>query len=850
MLIRLFHLSAYYLTLTAFMLPVHAAEPWADGRLDVTDGLWGWWDASAQPVGHESLGLRRLESTKITNAWLDGSGNGHHFVQRMAAAQPMFVSGPAGPSQLSAYRFDGEDDHLQMTGLATRWDESTIFIVTAPQSNPGFFRAFLAGNQLGFNDYTTGFTIDFGGQATPDFSNINLEGKGFGGAIDLLDVAEEMGTWHVIQTRLHSGAEGVALVFDGQPQRSRDRSEGAMIIDELTLGARYYSNNEQPVAVGSFLQGDIAEVLIYDRALTDAEAAAVEAYLQQKYADLLNAVNAAVASSLLSGGVRPEVQFLVPGFDVFPLPIETNNCNDLFYDAAGRLFLLGYDGRVRIADDSDGDGLEDQLTTWWDGPAIRMPMGMVQTPEGDILVSSAGRIVKLSDTDGDGIGDREETVIEGWAPPRNFSGGVDAVGLALDDAGRLFFALGTSDYANAYLVDDGVSQFDIGGERGTIQMVSPDFSERETYCTGVRFNVSLAFNSRGDLFGSEQEGATWLPNGNPFDELLHLQPDRHYGFPPRHPEYLPDVIDEPSTWDYGPQHQSTCGLTFNRIGSSDNAVCFGPAHWWDDALVCGYSRGNLYRTSLYRDEAGYLAQNQLVAVLRHLTLDTCVAPDGGLVIATHSGGPDWGSGPEGFGRLYKVVANSDVARPVAMWPQSPTELQIAFDRPLTLKEMQSLAGEITVSIGHSLREGDDFEVQRPGYAVVQAQQLEPVEQVAVHSVQVTPDRRNVVLLTDPMTDQRYTTVRLPWRSTVAEGAIEQEECINLGSSRNGVMATWTPVPHGESTETPDPAPAAKSLWWPHLNPEAVAAFMDDSQQHADFLAGSRTTRHSHTRMPS
>jgi len=82
----------------------------------------------------------------------------------------------------------------------------------------------------------------------------------------------------------------------------------------------------------------------------------------------------------------------------------------------------------------------------------------------------------------------------------------------------------------------------------------------EVFAADVRPRLSPA----GDLFVTDQEGATWLPNGNPFDELLHIQPGRHYGFPPRHPRHLPDVIDEPSLFDYAPQHQSTCGLTFNE----------------------------------------------------------------------------------------------------------------------------------------------------------------------------------------------------------------------------------------------------------------------------------------------
>ena len=38
-----------------------------------------------------------------------------------------------------------------------------------------------------------------------------------------------------------------------------------------------------------------------------------------------------------------------------------------------------------------------------------------------------------------------------------------------------------------------------------------------------------------------------------------------------------------------------------------------------------------------------------------LTVDACIAPDGGLVVACHSGGPDWGSGPTGKGKLFKIT---------------------------------------------------------------------------------------------------------------------------------------------------------------------------------------------------
>ena len=59
------------------------------------------------------------------------------------------------------------------------------------------------------------------------------------------------------------------------------------------------------------------------------------------------------------------------------------------------------------------------------------------------------------------------------------------------------------------------------------------------------------------------------------------------------------MIDEPSTFDYGPQHQSTCGLSFNEPVKAGGPT-FGPAAWAGDAIVTGDSRGKLYRTQLVK----------------------------------------------------------------------------------------------------------------------------------------------------------------------------------------------------------------------------------------------------------
>jgi len=266
--------------------------------------------------------------------------------------------------------------------------------------------------------------------------------------------------------------------------------------------------------------------------------------------------------SMLAGEPEPIVRMLAPGFTVRELPVRLSNINNLRFAPDGRLTALGYDGRIHLLRDTDGDGLEDQDELYWDRPTLSVPVGMVWAPEG-LYVSSHGKVSLLRDTDHDGKADTEEIIASGWPPTDVASGGVDATAVTRDPSGNLYFGLLVADYSNAYRIKDGVSHYDLNSPRGTIQKWSAATKKLETIANGIRVPYTLAFNRNGDLFVTDQEGETWMPNGNPLDELNQIIPGRNYGFPPRHPKYLPGLISEPPVVAFGPQHQSTCGLSFN-----------------------------------------------------------------------------------------------------------------------------------------------------------------------------------------------------------------------------------------------------------------------------------------------
>ncbi|MBP3960720.1 ThuA domain-containing protein [Gemmata sp. G18] len=811
----------------------HAVEPWADDKLPVTDGIALWLDAGRIDAARKANNEKPPAGGKLAT-WFDGSGRGRNLKQPAATAQPKIVK----VGDTSIVRFDGETNHLRFTGGKDDAKAFTAFVVVAPRTNPGAFRGFFALNAPNGRDYESGFTIDMGPNFTPRFTDLNVEGRGFGGWQNLLKPGGDFGKLYQLEVRGNAEAKSIRLFTDGVASGERPWAPAALSLAEITVGARFYTNGPGAHEVRGPARCDIAEVLFYDRALTDDEAKKVRAYLTAKHANLkqnLPPEPPAAGERLVPVTDPPPVQVFVPGFTVKQLPVDLTNVNNVKYRADGALVALCYNGDIWVLKDTDGDGVEDKAELFWENKGrLRAPIGMDLTPPGykhgaGVFVACKGKVTLIVDTDNDGKADKEIIVADGW---KEIANNVDALGVALDPKdGAVYYGRGAFSYTDAYRVDkDSKSQYSLKDEEGTIIRVAPDFKTREIVATGIRFPVGLRFNKAGDLFCTDQEGATWLPNGNPLDELLHIQRDdrrgaggepaggaspkkvRHYGFPPRHPKHLPDVIDEPSTFDYGPQHQSTCGFCFNEpvkdgghlptvpagTGSSvaRDGQTFGPKSWAGDAIVTGESRGKLYRTQLVKTDAGYVAKNHLFACLNMLTIDCCIAPDGSLVVACHSGGPDWGSGPTGKGKLYKIsYTDKEHPQPVLVYPAGPREVRVEFDRPVDPQLLRDVLAQTKLTAGKFVRAGDRFETLWPGYAVVQAEKLAPRFNVPVHSAQLTPDRRTLVLATDPLHGAGHYALTLPGMGRPAKdktpkGALTQHPQIDLDFDLSGCEATW------------------------------------------------------------
>jgi len=812
------------LCISAFLLCVclragAAVESWSHSALPVTNALELWFDASAENAARQSLKLASLNPGSELDRWHDASGHRRDALQRVRESRPR-LRRVAGTFFL---RFDGESDFLAGSIIPdVSLEEATVFVLAAPRANPGGFRGFLSWNAAGKNDYQSGFNVDLGSRASTNWNFLNMEAAGASGERNLLSRQQPFSQFHVLA--ISATANFVGVYLDSTAQGTRSRKASPMVLSEFAVGARCNDASGGMPYILSFLDGDVAEVLVYGKALASAERERVEQYLLTKYAGLIRSAadpSQAIETPFVTVTNPPPIQMLVPGFQVRQLPLQLNNVNNLVYSPDGRLFAFGYDGNVFQLKDTDGDGLEDRADYFFRNERNEIPacIGMAWGP-GGLYIPAKGRILRLRDK-GDGTGELE-TINSGWVPPSKLGGSsLDAVAITVGSDGAVYFGLGCDDWTGAYRMnkETGKSDYNIQSERGTIIRLSPDFKTREILATGLRWPSSLAFNSAGDLFCTDQEGATWLPNGNPFDELLHIQTGRHYGFPPRHPRYLPRVIDEPSVFDYAPQHESTCGLHFNN-----GPKLFGPDWWRGDAIIAGESRGKIWRTKLVKTPAGYVGQNQIIACLNMLTIDAVPSPDGDLVVTCHSGLPDWGTGPQGKGKFFKIsYVDKSAPQPVLAYAAGPSETRVVFDRPIEPLRFKNLLPQSGMTMGKYVTAGDRFESFRPGYQVVQNQMMEPRFELPLLSAGIASDGRSLTLRTAARSLAAKYAVKLPDSSSMKRDAgrssLPQQAAVDLLTDLTGVETTWK-----DSSEQ-------WTGWLPHLDTEVARDLTAASAEH-------------------
>jgi putative membrane-bound dehydrogenase-like protein len=204
------------------------------------------------------------------------------------------------------------------------------------------------------------------------------------------------------------------------------------------------------------------------------------------------------------------------------------------FDARGRLLVIeshthfrppDYDGpqhdRVRILEDSDGDGRADRFTTFFEGTDATMDIAT--RPDGSVYLATRREILRLRDSDGDGTADQQQRIMfldtKGDYPHNGLSG------LAFDSRGDLYFGMGENLGASYRLTGaDGTTIAD-EGEGGNVFWCTADGRNLRRIATGFWNPFGLCRDVFGRMFAVDND-----PDAMPPCRMVHVVEGGDYGF--------------------------------------------------------------------------------------------------------------------------------------------------------------------------------------------------------------------------------------------------------------------------------------------------------------------------------
>jgi putative membrane-bound dehydrogenase-like protein len=276
---------------------------------------------------------------------------------------------------------------------------------------------------------------------------------------------------------------------------------------------------------------------------------------------------------------------LPKGFEARLFASEPDIANPvaMTWDEKGRLWVLelyeyplgakpGSKGRdrVKILEDTDGDGKVDKVTVFAEGFSLATGLAVGR---GGVFVGEAPHLWFLEDTDGDGVADRKTAVLDGFGLEdrhellNGFNWGPD---------GRLYFTHGV--FTHSKVVDPDHPGAPVEITAGVARLDTPT-RRLEVFAEGTSNPWGVDFDGRGNAFVSACV----------IDHFFHLAPgglyERQAGQAP-YPyayEYLPSVVDH---LHHMAAYAGVC------IYEGDQ----WPAEWRGEALM-----GNIHQNALNHD---------------------------------------------------------------------------------------------------------------------------------------------------------------------------------------------------------------------------------------------------------
>ena len=206
--------------------------------------------------------------TKKVSAWSDKSGQGNNFAQATLAKQPL-REGYGGQNDKAYFGFNGTSNSLESDSSSPIVNNFTIFEVSNIKSRES--------SVYGYYD-NNGVTIEVG--ITDDFEYRAKITKEVGMELEVDNSTNILGKNHI--GILKKYADTIDLHYYDSVNSTLSSDTNGAFPQELQFDIQKFN-------IGSFdgtvrhLDGEIQEVIIYNRALSDSEIADVKGYLNLKY---------------------------------------------------------------------------------------------------------------------------------------------------------------------------------------------------------------------------------------------------------------------------------------------------------------------------------------------------------------------------------------------------------------------------------------------------------------------------------------------------------------------------------------------------------------------------------------
>jgi putative membrane-bound dehydrogenase-like protein len=326
--------------------------------------------------------------------------------------------------------------------------------------------------------------------------------------------------------------------------------------------------------------------------------------------------------------------------------------------------------RIKILEDTDGDGKADKVTVFADR-IFPVPMGIaVEEHHGRdgkyrgcrVFVGNSPDLLVLEDTDGDDKADKRYPLLTGF-------GGVDSDhgvhGMVLGLDGKLYFTHGDGCCSVQHDHTERPQNFDVIDKGGrhvwTDQLantlrVNRDGTQFEIICDRQRNNYETCLNSFGTIFTSDNDD-----DGNRGCRVIWALDGGHYGY---------KTPGSPRHWG-----EEVPGNVPKLVGTGNGSPC-GIMVYEGDLLPAEY-RGAVLEVDAGTRQVNFFPITRTGASFRtdykvflggddpwFRPVDACAAPDGSIFVA------DWydaGVGGHAFsdqttGRLYRVAPKGHKSR--------------------------------------------------------------------------------------------------------------------------------------------------------------------------------------------